>query len=420
MPTPRLETDAERLQQRNRELSILNDIAQSLNEQVDLDQALHTTLAKVADLLGLQTGWVWLLHEETGESYLAAHQNLPPALADHPRRMGGSCYCLDTFRAGDLEGAANVNVITCSRLQWLSGGTRGLKYHASIPLYAHGSRSADGQKLGVLNVANTDWLELSPQDLQLLSTIGDMLSIAVERARLFAHSSQMGAVEERNRLAREIHDTLAQGLAAVALHLETADALLQSGEDMGQEPARRLLQTRLQQALDLTRLNLEEARRSVLDLRLAHLEGRSLVEALGRLAQEYASRQDFQVEYEAGSAGHPLPARVEAGLYRIAQEALENAARHAGARRVTIRLSTTPSEVRLVVGDDGQGFDPDHVPTGRFGLIGLNERARFLGGRLVLESAPNAGTRLEVIVPLAARRRAARGDRHNEMEASHG
>jgi len=410
MPNPRFETDAERLQQRNRELSILNAIVQSLNQQVDLDQALHTTLARVADLLGLQTGWVWLLHEDTGESYLAAHQNLPPALADHPRRMGGACYCLDTFRAGDLEGAANVNVITCSRLQWLTGGTRGLKYHASIPLYAHGSRSTDGQKLGVLNVANTDWLELSPQDLQLLSTIGDMLSIAVERARLFAQSSQMGAVEERNRLAREIHDTLAQGLAAVALHLETADALLQSGEDLGQEPARRLLQARLQQALDLTRLNLEEARRSVLDLRLAHLEGRTLVEALDHLAREYASHQDFHVEYEAESASHPLPARVEAGLYRITQEALENAARHARARHVAIRLSTSPAEVRLVVQDDGQGFDPAHVPAGRFGLIGLNERARFLGGRLKLESAPSAGTRLEVTVPLATHRRALRPD----------
>jgi two-component system NarL family sensor kinase len=160
----------------------------------------------VAELLDLHTGWIWLLHEETGESYLAAAQNLPPALAGSPRRMEGTCYCLDTFRAGDLDGAANVNVVTCSRLWGLVDGTDGLRYHASIPLYAH------GKKLGVLNVTSADWRELSAEDLRLLYTVGDLLSIAIERARLFAKSVQFGVLEERNRLAREIHDTLAQGL----------------------------------------------------------------------------------------------------------------------------------------------------------------------------------------------------------------
>ena len=114
-----LDTDVEKLRRRNRELSILNSIAQALNRSVDLDQALKAALAQVADLLDLRTGWIWLLHEETGESYLAAAQNLPPGLANNPRRMEGSCYCLDTYRAGDLDGAANVKVITCSRLRSL-------------------------------------------------------------------------------------------------------------------------------------------------------------------------------------------------------------------------------------------------------------------------------------------------------------
>ncbi len=100
------------------------------------------------------------------------------------------------------------NVVTCSRLKNLVDGTDGLRYHASIPLYAH------GKQLGVLNVASTDWRELSQEDLQLLYTVGDLLGIAVERARLFARSAHLGALEERNRLARELHDTLAQGLTA--------------------------------------------------------------------------------------------------------------------------------------------------------------------------------------------------------------
>lgn len=92
-----------------------------------------------------------IVSELTGESYVAAAQNRPPALANNLHRMEGHCYCLDTYRAGDREGAANVNVVTCSRLKGLVAGTGGLRYHASIPLYAH------GKKLGVLNVASTDW-----------------------------------------------------------------------------------------------------------------------------------------------------------------------------------------------------------------------------------------------------------------------
>ena len=96
---------------------------------------------------------------------------------------------LDIYKKGDLEGAANVNVLTCSRLDGLVDGTGGLRYHASIPLYA------GEKKLGVMNVASPQWRGLSPEDLQLLSTIGDLLAIAVERASLFDRSARLGAVE---------------------------------------------------------------------------------------------------------------------------------------------------------------------------------------------------------------------------------
>src|SRR5689334_15080880 len=97
------------LERRNRELGILNTIAQALNREVDLDLTLRTALAQVVELLNLHTGWIWLLDEATGESYLAAAQNLPPGLAHAPERMEGWCYCLDTFREGDLRKAANIN-----------------------------------------------------------------------------------------------------------------------------------------------------------------------------------------------------------------------------------------------------------------------------------------------------------------------
>src|SRR5215216_80364 len=378
----------ENLERRNHELSVLNEIARELNRSVDLGEALGFTLSRVAELLDLRTGWIWLIGEGSPMPYLAASQNLPPALADDPRRMDGSgyCYCLDTYKKGDLEGAANVNVLTCSRLDGLVDGTDGLRYHASIPLYAQ------EKKLGVMNVASPGWRSLSSEDLKLLYTIGDLMSIAVERAGLFARSIRLGAVEERNRLAREIHDTLAQGLTATALQLESSDALLDAGSEKAREPLRR--------ALSLTRSNLEEARRSVLDLRAAPLAGRPLSEALKALVDRWEAETGIAARYRAVNGSRPLPPRVEAALYRICQEALTNVERHAEAARVTVRLVATPDRVRLAVEDEGRGFDASETPEGRHGLAGMRERAEMLGGTLEVRSSPGAGTRIEASVPL--------------------
>jgi two-component system NarL family sensor kinase len=380
----------ENLERRNHELSVLNAIARELNRSVDLGEALEFTLSQVAELLGLRTGWIWLVDDPSSGYYLAAAQNLPPALADDPRRMDGSgyCYCLDTYKKGDLGGAANVNVLTCSRLKGLVDGTGGLRYHASIPLYAQ------DKKLGVMNLASPGWRSLSPEDLQLLYTVGDLLSIAVERARLFARSARLGAVEERNRLAREIHDTLAQSLTATTLQLESADALLDAGSspEKAREP--------LLRALSLTQSNLEEARRSVLDLRAAPLEGRSLSRALRVLVERWEAETGTAARYRAINSGRPLPPRVEVALYRICQEALTNVARHAEAGRADVQLVATPGQIRLVVEDDGRGFDVSNMPEDRHGLVGMNERAKMLGGRLEIRSNPGAGTRIEATVPL--------------------
>lgn len=387
----RIEETNEKLRRRNRELFILHQIAEALNRETNLDRALQTALAQVADLFNLHTGWIFLLHEETGESYLAAAQELPPALAKHSCLLmqGDDCTCLDSYARGGLDHRDRANVITCSRLEGLVAGTDGLRYHASIPLYAH------QKPLGVLNVASSEsyWWVSNSNRLNLLHTVGDLLSIAIERARLFEQSTQLGVIEERNRLAREIHDTLAQGLTGIILQLESVDAMLEAGVD----PAR--VRQTVQQGLTLARANLDEVRRSVLDLRAAPLEGRNLAEALTALTETYTTRHILPVRLTV-TGSRPLPVRIEVGLYRIVQECLTNITRHAEANQAKIDLSTSPDQVRLVVEDDGQGFDPAQVPQGHFGLIGLNERVKLLGGKLQLETNPGAGVRVEVVIPL--------------------
>jgi two-component system NarL family sensor kinase len=383
----------------NRELAVLYTIAGQLNRKVDVHEALQEVLAQVTKLLGLQTGWVWLLNEQ-GEPYLAASQALPPYLANHPQRMKGYCLCLDTFLEGSLEGAANIDVLRCSRLKNAERerdpSSYGLRFHASVPIYA------GTIPLGVLNVASKDWRELQPEELQLLHIIGDQIGLAMQRARLSAKhtraAARLATIEERNRLAREIHDTLAQGLAAITLQLETADALLESRPERAQQAIRR--------ALDLARSNLKEARRSVMDLRAAPLQNHTLPEALAALTQEAC--EDTPVEMQYSYSPQPdfpaLPTRLEVGIYRIAQEALANACKHAQAQHIDVVLTAESEYVRLVVQDDGCGFDPDQVKQvgtegQHFGLTGMSERAKLLGGTLCIQSELGTGTCISVQLP---------------------
>jgi len=384
-------SDTDQLMRRNHELSILNTIAEALNREVDLSRALDAALNSIAALFNVQTGWIWLQREDTGATYLAAALNLPPGLKHDPASMeGDDCFCLEKYALGTLDTAANVSIITCTRLKYLSTEkTGGLRYHASVPLYHHDRR------VGVLNVVSADWSELSADDLRLLNTVGGLLSIAIERARLFDRSLELGALEERNRLAREIHDTLAQGLAAITLQLETADALMHVENVEGAHDA-------VMRALTLARANMEEARRSVLDLRAAPLEKQSFCDALRALVKRYGEDRGLQTHVELIGADRPLPMRVEAGLYRIAQEALTNVVRHASAKHIWVTFTAQPDQVELLIEDDGQGFDPTTIPADRFGLIGLNERARLLGGTFEVCTQPGEGASLHIIIPLAS------------------
>ena len=389
------------------ELTTLTALAQALSGPANLAESLEAALATVADVLGLETGWVWLL-DESNEPRLAAARALPASLREHPDAMHGDCYCLKTFRAGDLRGAANVNVVWCSRLAMLIDDDRGdevgrLQCHASVPL-AVGDR-----RLGMLNVASRDWRVLSDAELSLLTTAGALVSLAVERSRLESAAGRAHAAEERNRLAREIHDTLAQGLAALTMQLEVADSLAAVSSE---NDAR--LETAVARALVLAHSTLDEARASVLDLREAPLDGRTLREALEIMATDagsaFGGRVGIAIVAER-DADAGLPPAVAGGLYRIAQQAVVNAMRHANARRIVVRLVRSERGVRLRIEDDGSGFEPTEVPSDRFGLVGMRERARLLGGTLTVESGRDAGTAIDVVLPTIVRPAAGRENR---------
>jgi two-component system NarL family sensor kinase len=370
--------------QRRRELEIVGAVAEALNSAPTVQQALERTLELVTGLLGLQTGWVWLVDPESGHMYNAAARNLPPYLQE-PVRMSGEtwCLCIDEFRSGALA-PRNVDVVQCSRLapavrKRRTDLTRRLAHHASVPLMFQ------GKPLGIMNITAPAMRRLTAAELRLLGTIGLQVGVAIERARLAEESAELARADERTRLAREIHDTLAQGLVALTLQIETAL------REVGRDPDR--VRERLEKALATARANLDEARRSVTGLRGA-TRGKPLGRALASLARELTADSGIRVDFDT-SGVCALPAIAEAELFRIAQQALDNVRQHARATRVRMSLACTKRNTKLTIEDDGVGFDVRRAGAGRHGIRGMRERAEAIGGRLRISSSPG-GTRVVV------------------------
>jgi two-component system NarL family sensor kinase len=370
----------------SRELRILKTIAEALNGAGGVDQALQTTLEQVAALLGLHTGWIWLADPQTGRFYSAVARRLPPFLREPVRMTGHRCWCLDAFRAGELT-AGNIDVMECSRLRAAVAATdrartHGLRFHASIPFY-FGDRP-----LGIMNVAGPAWRKLTRRELDLLSTIASQVGVAIERARLAGESVHMARIEERTHLARQLHDTLAQRLTAIGLHIETAlDAT-----------RNKAVTDQLQRALELSRAGLDEARGSIRELRGSARQ--PLDDALAALAHAFSGETGIRVH--VGFSGHvALTPAEEDEVVRIASEALTNVRKHAHATEVELSLRARPDRLEVQIADNGRGFNARSRSTG-FGLVGMRERAQMLGGRMRITSRPQHGTRLVLTVPRRA------------------
>ncbi len=377
----------ESLKKRNNELAVLNEIAAFLNSEVNLTKALTSSLEKVVRLFGLETGWIWLINPQTKMAYLAASQALPPAFQQNPNWMNGSCYCIEKYLENPTK-AINISEITCSRLQEVKEGTLDLVYHASIPLFTK------DEKLGILNVLSKGKQKLSSNELQLLNTVGDMLSVAIQRARWFEESRHQGMVEERNRLAREIHDSLAQGLSAIALRLETLDILVDQKQDTPK------IQAQIDTLKALTQQYIEETRRSVLDLGPQVLLGHNLIEAIEKRLNEIELEYRIKTKFQVFGQYQKLDSRLEHGVLRIIQEGFQNVLKHAQAKHIDIQMKFEKEALQIVINDDGKGFDPLQTSTKGFGLTSMNERVKLLNGTFELKSEKDIGTILEIKIPI--------------------
>jgi signal transduction histidine kinase len=217
-------------------------------------------------------------------------------------------------------------------------------------------------------------------------------AITEENLRLYERSQQLAVLEERQRLARELHDSVSQALYGIGLGARTARTLLDRDPSKAVEP--------IEYVLSLAEGGLAEMRALIFELRPDSIEREGLVSALSKQAAALRARHGLEVEMTLGDEPD-LPLEVKEGLYRIAQEALNNVVRHAQAKRVAIELQDRQGTIVLSLQDDGVGFDPEANRPGHMGLQSMQERVERLGGTLRVESMAGHGTCVSVILPTA-------------------
>ncbi|MBC7097801.1 PAS domain S-box protein [Candidatus Bipolaricaulota bacterium] len=264
-------------------------------------------------------------------------------------------------------------------------GLLGLKSILGVPFVV------GGRVVAVAMIATSVPPAFTEEQVKLAQDIADTLALAIENARLYGQVQEAATEEERARLARELHDSVIQSLYSMTLFAEAARRLAGTGD------VRRAVE-HLTELGEAARQALKDMRLLVYELRPAALEREGLVEALRQRLDTVERRAGVEASFSA-KVERKLPHEIEDGLYRIAQEALNNALKHAHADSVAVRITLVERRVELEILDDGRGFDPAEE-VGGLGLANMRERAQGLGGMLSVSSAPGGGTKVRAAVPL--------------------
>jgi two-component system nitrate/nitrite sensor histidine kinase NarX len=256
-----------------------------------------------------------------------------------------------------------------------------------IRSFVHVPIRIEDQLFGVFNLDYLQPRTFRADELRLFEALAQRAALAIQNAQLYQQAHELAAVEERQRLARDLHDAVTQTLFSASLIAEVLPDLWEAEQSEGRQLLGELRQ--------LSRGALAEMRTLLLELRPAALMEASLGDLLRQLGEAVTGRKGTPVEVVV--EGEPqCPPGVHVALYRIAQEALNNVVKHSKASQVTLRLSCQPDHggVVLCISDDGCGFDPTRIPTGHLGVGIMHERAKAIGATLQIESELGAGTRV--------------------------
>lgn len=365
------------------ELSVLFETCRILGTSLDLNVLLHEAIEKIVTAVEPITAGTVFLYDEHALVARATHHrpdaNLPLDLSERVRDLAQRA-----FETGELAyEPANYDSAVLA-LPLISGQT----------------------VIGAIGLAHAGAFS----NLAVLQTLARQLVIAVENARLYERVQEKEELrgellervvaaqeEERKRLARELHDQTGQTLLGLAMGLRSMETMLQNNPAQAGK--------RLQELEKMSAGAVDDLRYMIADLRPAQLDDLGLVPALREMAKNVAVRSHIDVQVNAAGQRRRLRAEVETILYRLAQEALNNAARHSKATGVKINLNFSAQDVSLEIQDNGVGFVPEAVLQTQaqrraWGLLGMQERVMLVGGKLDIQSAPGVGTKLLANIPL--------------------
>ena len=399
-------TEAKRLEetllQRNRELSAVNAIARVVGQSLKLDECLQSALSEVQRITQVEVGSIYLIEGEDRTLKLRVCCGMSEEGAEAAGRMA----LTDTACGGVLQVGESVVVQNASPARRVAYGALQREALSSL---VHVPLIAKGTPLGTLCMGARDAHQFTDEEISLLSAIGSQIAIAVENAQLYEELSRKEQLrgellrriisvqeDERKRIARELHDETSQTLTALLYALDSTGANCRT-------PATVPL---LEKMRRLTLSSIDSVHKVIFDLRPTMLDQLGLVAALRWYAESHLAENGTRVQVSEFGQVRRLPSVIETALFRTVQEAVNNVARHAGARHLQIVFDFGDHQIEIRVEDDGIGFPLKRVSVSPdslcgLGLLSMHERMSAVGGEFFLDSAPGQGTviLLRVLTP---------------------
>jgi len=365
---------------RTRELATMNAILSVASRSLDIEEILEDALNQTVEHMGFDAGVAFKFEPHPAPPLLMAHRRFEPVTAV-------DLVNSYTIAGGGIPAVYPAEVIAFGIEDFQGEKLRDQLSQFDFQLLVYVPLSTKGRKLGFFILGKHEPGQLSPEELSLLSSIGKQVGVAMENARLYEQAELVAITAERSRLARELHDAVTQTLFSASLIADVIPRIWRRDPEEGLQ--------NLEELRQLTRGALAEMRTLLLEMRPESLERSNVKSLLTQLADAFIGRVRVPVSLVI-QGDCEVSHEVKIVFYRVAQEALNNIAKHSGARQVELCLECRPGQMNLLIKDDGLGFESDSIQPGHMGISIMRERASSIGACLKVESQVGRGTTVEL------------------------
>ena len=380
----------QRVSDRTRELSTLLKVSRNVASTLELKPLLALILDQIKEVVDFTASSIYVLEDDARLVLLSSQTLIPSEAQAHTLELPKASHCRVVIEQHEPVIITDVHLDTALARSWQqTSPQQSAQNQDYVGAWMGVPLLVKERPIGMLAFEHQRVNFFTERHAELALTFANFAAVAIENARLYEQAQTLASLQERQRLARELHDSVSQALYGIALGARTARTLLDRTCD-GEASS---LAEPLDYVLSLAEAGLAEMRALIFELRPESLELEGLSMALSKQAAALAARYMIQVKTELCDEPQTNLSIKEA-FYRVAQEAFNNIVKHSGASEVKLRMQCNGSELLLVVEDNGQGFDPSGEFPGHLGLRSMSERMEKLGGQLVIESSPGNGTRV--------------------------